>query len=59
MKKIVFIVMFLFAYQAFPQNNNISFFDGSSFVLEYFLVNGEQEDLVLNHPTGSGFFSST
>jgi len=61
MKKIVFIIAFFIVHLSFSQINstkidNISFFDGSSFMLEYFLVNDEQENLVLNHPTGSGFF---
>jgi len=66
MKAAFQIVMFLISLQLFSQKtisknvssitDNISFFDNSDFTLEYFLVNGEREDLVLNHPTGSGFF---
>jgi len=66
MKIAFLIVTFLVSSQLFSQKaisknastvtDNISFFDNSDFTLEYFLVNGERENLVLNHPTGTGFF---
>ena len=66
MKNVFLIVTFLVSSQLFSQKaisknaltvtDNLSFFDNSDFTLEYFLVNGEREDLILNHPTGTGFF---
>jgi len=66
MKTVFLIVTLLVSLQLFSQKSvsknvstptdNISFFDNSDFTLEYFLVNGEIENLVLNHPTGTGFF---
>ncbi len=67
MKTVFLIVTLLVSLQLFSQKivsknvltvtDNTSFFDNSDFTLEYFLVNGEIENLVLNHPTGTGFFS--
>ena len=66
MKTTFFIISFLVSLQISSQKevsknvstvtDNISFFDNSDFTLEYFFVNGEIEELVLNHPTGTGFF---
>ena len=65
-KNIFLIAICLISFEAISQQttikdastvtDNISFFDNTDFTLEYFLVNGEIENLVLNHPTGTGFF---
>ncbi len=65
MKKSFLIIVYLAFYQSFAQNivsskndlakvDNVPFFDGNSFILEYFLINDERVELELTHHSGQG-----